>query len=450
MPGPALRAPAAPPDRASRTRPPGRARAAWLAAAWRGPAPDNRHSRRVALLKRVLPAIGVALLLLIAMWPRLAPLWERMRLAFPAIDLREARQLRMINPRYAGVDRLGRPFVVTAAVGRQVPDRQDLMSLEAPRADMKTHSGADVVVTAATGIYQSQAQLLDLFGEVTLVASERHPLRHRHRAGRCRQQRGGGHRPGRGARPVRRCQGAGVPDPRQGRHDHLHRQVRLAAQAGEAGYREERAGRIAGADRGDRGAGRGRGEAGARGGGAGGGSSGMRRDGRRRRMPTPAPASWASSRCARQADTRQEARSDAAPAVPASRTSVDGGDRPRAVPLRHSAVAARRAQAVAAERQSADPDPGRFGDRVAAGRASLYRPRQRRRDPRPQRSPRRYADRPLPRGERRQYRRQYRDLPDRGGGPCHADRAARKPWSATAPSTTSIGRSPSSPARGSR
>jgi lipopolysaccharide export system protein LptC len=143
--------------------------AAWLAAAWPGAAPDNRHSRRVALLKRVLPAIGVALLLLIAMWPRLAPLWERMRLAFPAIDLREARQLRMMNPHYAGVDRLGRPFVVTAAVGRQVPDRQDLMSLEAPRADVKTHTGADIVVTAATGIYQSPVQLLDLFGGVTLV-----------------------------------------------------------------------------------------------------------------------------------------------------------------------------------------------------------------------------------------------------------------------------------------
>jgi len=143
--------------------------AAWIAAAWPGTATDNRHSRRVALLKRVLPAIGLALLLLIAVWPRLAPLWERMRLAFPAIDLREARQLRMVNPHYAGVDRLGRPFVVTAAVGRQVPDRQDLMSLEAPRADMKMHAGADVVVTAATGIYQAPVQLLDLFGQVTLV-----------------------------------------------------------------------------------------------------------------------------------------------------------------------------------------------------------------------------------------------------------------------------------------
>jgi lipopolysaccharide export system protein LptC len=143
--------------------------APWITAAWAASAPGVRHSRRVALLKRVLPAIGFALLLLIAVWPELAPLWNRMRLAFPAIDLREARELRMIAPRYAGIDRVGRPFVITAAVGLQVPNRQDLMSLQAPRADMKTHHGDDVVVTAATGIYQSQAQLLDLFGDVRLV-----------------------------------------------------------------------------------------------------------------------------------------------------------------------------------------------------------------------------------------------------------------------------------------
>ena len=148
--------------------------AAWLAAAWSWPGvvTDNPHTRRVALLKRLLPAIGLLLLLLIAVWPQMAPLWQRMRFAFPAIDLHEAKELRMVNPRYAGVDRLGRPYLVTAAIGRQAPERQDLMSLEAPRADIKVHADADLVVTALTGIYQSQAQLLDLFGEVTLVRQD--------------------------------------------------------------------------------------------------------------------------------------------------------------------------------------------------------------------------------------------------------------------------------------
>src|SRR5258708_38052561 len=113
--------------------------ASRLAAMWSVAGVDNPYSRRVALLKRALPALGVLLLLLIAVWPRLAPIWERMRFAFPAIDLREARELRMLNPRYAGTDRLRPRYVVTAAVGHQVPDRQDLMSLESPRADLKSH-----------------------------------------------------------------------------------------------------------------------------------------------------------------------------------------------------------------------------------------------------------------------------------------------------------------------
>src|SRR2546430_15074982 len=143
--------------------------ASRIAAMWSVAGVDIPYSRRVALLKRMLPAIGVFLLLLIAVWPQLAPIWERMRFAFPAIDLREARELRMLKPRYAGTDRLGRPYVVTAAVGHQVPDRQDLMSLERARAEMKSHSGADIVVTGDTGIYQSQTQLLDLLGNVTLT-----------------------------------------------------------------------------------------------------------------------------------------------------------------------------------------------------------------------------------------------------------------------------------------
>ena len=130
---------------------------------------DRRHTWRVAVLKRVLPAIGVSLLLLIAIWPRLVPLWERMRFSFPPIDLRDAQELRMVNPRYSGVDREGRPFVVTAASGRQIPDRQDLMSLQAPVAEIKLRSGAKVWASSVSAIYQSQTSMLDLFGDVTVT-----------------------------------------------------------------------------------------------------------------------------------------------------------------------------------------------------------------------------------------------------------------------------------------
>lgn len=130
---------------------------------------DDRYSRRVTLLKRLLPVLGLTLLTLVVIWPRLGPLLESVRLVFPVIDLREARDLRMLNPRYAGIDRFNRPYVITAAIGRQVPSRDDLMSLERPRAELTLRRGALIVVTAATAIYQSQAQLLDLFDDVNLV-----------------------------------------------------------------------------------------------------------------------------------------------------------------------------------------------------------------------------------------------------------------------------------------
>ena len=154
LPGSAQRLALAPPQSAGRSHIAGR---------------EDRHTRRVALLKRVLPAIGLSLLLLVAIWPRLAPLWERMPIGLPAIDLSEAQELRMVNPRYSGIDREGRPFVVTAASGRQIPDRQDLLSLQAPRANIKTQGGTEITVRAISAIYQSQAHLIDLFGDVTVV-----------------------------------------------------------------------------------------------------------------------------------------------------------------------------------------------------------------------------------------------------------------------------------------
>ena len=136
------------------------------------PATADRYSRWVVLLKVVLPVIGVALLCLVSVWSRLPVLLESVRAGFPAIDLREARELRMVNPRYAGLDRYSRPYAVTAAIGRQVPDRNDVMALERPRAVMTVHGGASVTVTAAIGVYQSQAQLLDLFEDVNLLRQD--------------------------------------------------------------------------------------------------------------------------------------------------------------------------------------------------------------------------------------------------------------------------------------
>jgi lipopolysaccharide export system protein LptC len=130
---------------------------------------DGRnHSRFVHRTKWTLPALAAALLVLVAAWPQLEAMFERVRFGLPRIDLSEARRLRMVEPRYSGIDRENRPFVLTADAATQTPRSDDLVSLDSPKADLTTNSGNWVQLSGDAGTYQPQPQLLDLYGNVEL------------------------------------------------------------------------------------------------------------------------------------------------------------------------------------------------------------------------------------------------------------------------------------------
>jgi len=130
---------------------------------------DRRnHSRFVQRTKWTLPAVAMALLVLVAAWPELASLFDHVRFGMPRIDLSEARRLRMVQPHYSGIDRDNRPYVLTADAATQVPRSDDLVTLDAPKADLTTNSGNWMQISGDTGAYQTQPQLLDLFGHVQL------------------------------------------------------------------------------------------------------------------------------------------------------------------------------------------------------------------------------------------------------------------------------------------
>ncbi len=74
----------------------------------------------------------------------------------------------MTDPRYSGIDRQNRPYVLTASSATQASGKDDIVSLAGPKADMTTNSGNWVEITAYTGTYQPQPQLLDLYGDVEL------------------------------------------------------------------------------------------------------------------------------------------------------------------------------------------------------------------------------------------------------------------------------------------
>lgn len=128
----------------------------------------RRYSRFVAVTKYALPVTAGVLLALVAAWPQLDTVFTTVHLAIPRIDLTEARDLRMVKARYSGIDRENRPFVITADVARQKPKLDNLITLEQPKGDLTETSGSWLELSANTGLYQPQPQLLDLFGNVSL------------------------------------------------------------------------------------------------------------------------------------------------------------------------------------------------------------------------------------------------------------------------------------------
>lgn len=76
-------------------------------------------------------------------------------------------ELRMANPRFAGVDDEGKPFEITADTALQNPQEKDVVSLQKPRAVQGAQEEM-TVVTANTGFYRSEPNILELKDDVML------------------------------------------------------------------------------------------------------------------------------------------------------------------------------------------------------------------------------------------------------------------------------------------
>lgn len=126
------------------------------------------RSRTVSLLKIVLPLAAVSLIALVVLWSHVQQLDPGFRLGFASVDPEDARNLVMINPRYAGRSRSKQPFLVTAERARQEYSGADLIHLTEPKGDMNMKSGAWVALTAPVGNYHQRSQKLDLSGGVNL------------------------------------------------------------------------------------------------------------------------------------------------------------------------------------------------------------------------------------------------------------------------------------------
>ena len=126
-----------------------------------------RRRFAVAWTKRLLPALALVLLGAVVFWPEIEGNEDRSRVSFRRTVQPRAEALRVVNPRYQGVDELNRPFTITARAGQQ-EGAAEILNLEEPRGDITMGDGAWIYVQSHTGRYDKPAGKLDLAGDVTI------------------------------------------------------------------------------------------------------------------------------------------------------------------------------------------------------------------------------------------------------------------------------------------
>jgi lipopolysaccharide export system protein LptC len=128
----------------------------------------DRHSLLVGTMKVMLPALAGAIVLVLIVWPQLAPDDRDFRLSVSDLASDEVENLTMVNPRYRSRDAENRPFTVVAERAVQESSGAAEVELSAPQADMTLRDGGWVTVTADQGLYDREREYLQLENGVRL------------------------------------------------------------------------------------------------------------------------------------------------------------------------------------------------------------------------------------------------------------------------------------------
>lgn len=127
-----------------------------------------RRHLMIQAAKLALPAVALALLATLAVWPELQREVGRARAAADAIGLIQGATV--TGAVYHSIDERGRPYTLTAATARQInPNQVDLTD---PKGDMTLQNGTWVMLQARDGVYRQHDSALDLSRDVTLYRDD--------------------------------------------------------------------------------------------------------------------------------------------------------------------------------------------------------------------------------------------------------------------------------------
>ncbi|MBI1182300.1 MAG: LPS export ABC transporter periplasmic protein LptC [Alphaproteobacteria bacterium] len=130
---------------------------------------EDRYSRFVRLMKRILPAGAAVLLFGILLLPAIRDTSSGFTLAFS--ELKESDDTaRIIEPRFVGTDTNDRSFSISAQSAHHDATSSETVTLDTISADIKMKNGAWFALDAPVGTFHPQAEVLDLGGQVNVFS----------------------------------------------------------------------------------------------------------------------------------------------------------------------------------------------------------------------------------------------------------------------------------------
>ena len=123
----------------------------------------RRHSALIAVLRKLLPTLCVAIVAALGAWSAMSTLLWRQD-----AKVRSNANIRMLNPNFQGRTEAGKPFLITAASAVRDNADSDKVTLERPVLNLGAGTPEWTKVTAARGVYREDTRMLDLKGQVTL------------------------------------------------------------------------------------------------------------------------------------------------------------------------------------------------------------------------------------------------------------------------------------------
>ncbi|MDX2222170.1 MAG: LPS export ABC transporter periplasmic protein LptC [Rhodospirillaceae bacterium] len=128
----------------------------------------NRYSRFVGWMRVALPALAGLIVVIVVVVPQFRGDDDRFRIGTGPLPEVAIDTLSMVNARYFGTDADGQPFSITAKGVRERGNGDARVELTAPQADITLNGGPWLSIEAQAGVYDPDAEVLDLTGEVSL------------------------------------------------------------------------------------------------------------------------------------------------------------------------------------------------------------------------------------------------------------------------------------------